>query len=74
MYKLEPKTTNGKGIILINNYLKCKCTECPNQKTKTGRIDTKIRPLYMLSTRDPPQNKGHIQTESEGLETDIPYK
>ena len=22
----------------------------------------------MLSTRDPPQNKGHIQTESEGLE------
>ena len=23
---------------------------------------------YMLSTRDPPQNKGHIQFESEGLE------
>ena len=22
----------------------------------------------MLLTRDPPQNKGHIQTESEGLE------
>ena len=31
-------------------------------------MDTKARPLYMLSTRDPPQNKGHIQTESEGLE------
>ena len=29
-------------------------------------MDTKTRPLYMLSTRDPPQNKGHIQTESEG--------
>ena len=28
----------------------------------------KTRPLYMLSTRDPPQNKGHIQTQSEGLE------
>ena len=28
----------------------------------------------MLSTRDPPQNKGHIQTESEGLEKDIPRK
>ena len=25
----------------------------------------------MLSTRDPPQNKGHIQTESEGLEKKI---
>ena len=28
----------------------------------------KKRPLYMLSTRDPLQTKGHIQTESEGLE------
>ena len=28
----------------------------------------------MLSTRDPPQNKGYIQTESEGLEKDIACK
>ena len=28
----------------------------------------------MLSTRDPPQNKGHILTESEGLEKHIPCK
>ena len=28
----------------------------------------------MQSTRDPPQNKGHIQTESEGLEKDISCK
>ena len=28
----------------------------------------------MLSTRDPPQNRGHIQTESEGLEKYIPCK
>ena len=28
----------------------------------------------MLSTRDPPQNKEHIQTETEGLEKDIPRK
>ena len=28
----------------------------------------------MLSTRDPPRNKGHIQTESEGLEKDISRK
>ena len=31
-------------------------------------MDTKPRPLYMLPTRDPPQNKGHIQTKSEELE------
>ena len=28
----------------------------------------------MLSTRDPPRNKGHIQTESEGLVRDIPNR
>ena len=28
----------------------------------------------MLSTRDPPQNKGHIQTENEGLQKDISCK
>ena len=28
----------------------------------------------MLSSRDQPQNKGHIQTESEGLEKDISHK
>ena len=28
----------------------------------------------MLSTRDPPRNKGHTETESEGLEKDIPCK
>ena len=51
---------NGNRIILINNYLKCKWVECPNQKTKTGLMDTKTRPLYMWSTRDPPQTKGQI--------------
>ena len=37
-------------------------------------MDTKTRQLYMLSIRDPPQNKGHIQTETEGLEKGIPCK
>ena len=31
-------------------------------------MDTKTRPIYMLSTRDPHQMQGHIQTESEGME------
>ena len=30
-------------------------------------MDTKTRTLYMVSTRGPPQNKGHIQTKSEGM-------
>ena len=67
-------TAFSNGIILINNYLKCKWVEGPNQRAKTGWMDTKTRPLYMLSTRDPPWNKGHLQTENEGLEKDIPCK
>ena len=40
----------------------------PQPKDKDLLNGYKTRSLYMLSTRDPPQNKGHIQTESEGLE------
>ena len=39
-----------------------------------SEFQTKTRPLHMLSTRDPHQNKGHIQTESEELDKDIPCK
>ena len=42
-----------------------------NRKFKNN---IKTRPLYMLSTRDPLQHKGHIQTQSEGLEKVIPHK
>ena len=47
-----------------------------NAPTKRQRLAEWIQKqdTYMLSTRDPPQNKGHIQTESEGLEKDIPHK
>ena len=31
-------------------------------------MDTKTRPVYMLSTRDPIQTQAHIQTEREGME------
>ena len=37
-------------------------------------MDTKTRPIYMRSTRDPLQTQGHIQTKSEGMEKDIPRK
>ena len=37
-------------------------------------MDIKTRPVFMLPTRDPLQNKGHLQTESEGLEKEISLK
>ena len=35
-------------------------------------MDTKTRSKYMMSTRDLLQSSGHIHTESEGMEKDIP--
>ena len=46
----------------------------PNKRQKLAEWIKKTRPLYMLSTRDPPQNKGQSQIESEGLEKQIPCK
>ena len=46
----------------------------PQPKDKDCLNGCKNKTLYMLSTRDPPQNRGHIQNEIEGLEKDIPCK
>ena len=43
----------------------------PTKRQRLAEWIKKIRPLYMLSARDPPQNKGHIKTKSEGLEKKI---
>ena len=59
---------------LHGNYFKCRQSKCSNQKTQIGWMDTKRRPLSMQSTRDPPETKGDIQTESKELEKDISYK
>ena len=54
--KTNPNSkVNGNWIISINNHVKCKWVKFSNQKTKTGQMDTKIKPLYMLSTKDPRQ-------------------
>jgi len=37
-------------------------------------MDTKTRPIYMLSTRNPLQTSGHILTESKRMEKYIPCK
>ena len=48
-----------------------------NARTKRQRLAEWIQkqdPYICCIQKDPPQNKGHIQTESEGLEKDIPCK
>ena len=46
----------------------------PQPKDKDWLNGYKTRPLFMLSTRDPTQNKEHKQIISEGLEKDISCK
>ena len=36
-------------------------------------MDTKPRPVYVLSSKDPIQTQG-LHTENEGMEKDIPHK
>ena len=52
----------------MGSYLSIITLNLNGLNAPTKRMDTKTRPLYMLSARDLPQKKGHIQTESEGLE------
>ena len=55
---------DGNGTILINNYLKCKWVECPNQKTKTGWMDTKTRPLcYLQETHLKPRDTYRLKVK-----------
>ena len=56
---MNPKQkVNGSRIILINNYLKCKWVECPNQKQKLAEWIKKQDPYICclqdthLKTRD----------------------
>ena len=58
--------------IVLNKSCEKRQGHCIIIKGSIQEEDIKI--LYMLFTRDPFQNKGHIQTESEGLEKDILYK
>ena len=62
----------GSYLSIIN--LNVNGLNVPNKRQRMAEWIKKTRPLYMLSTRDPPQNKGHIQTESERMEKDIPCK
>ena len=58
------------GSYLLIITLNINELNAPTKRQRLTDMDTKTRPIYMLSTRDPHQNKGYIQTESEGLEKD----
>ena len=49
-----------------------KWTKCPNQKTQTGKLDKKPKPIGMLYP-DPSHMQGHTKTQNK-LEEDLPTK
>ena len=66
-----------KGVetrTLINDYIKRKWVECPNQKTKTGWMDTKTRPLYIDCLQETHLKTGDTYRLKVKDGKNIPYK
>ena len=61
------------GSYLLIITLNVNGLNAPTKRQRLAECIQKQDP-YILSTRDSLQNKGHILTESEGLEKDIPCK
>ena len=58
---------NGRIKFTHNNMnLKCKWAECPNQKTQTGKLDKKSKPISVLYSGDPSHVQRHMQTQRDG--------
>ena len=54
--------------------LKCKWAKCPNQKTWTGKLDKKLKPISVLYPGNPSHMQGHTQDQNKGMEEDLPSK
>ena len=56
------------GSYISINTLNVNRLNAPTKRHRlAGWMDTKTRPEYMLSTRDPPQTQGYLQTESKEM-------
>ena len=64
--------TTGSYLAIIT--LNVNGLNAPTKRQSLAEWIQKQDPYIMLSTRESPQNKGHIQTESEGLEKDVSQK
>ena len=51
-----------------------KWVKCPNQKTQTGKLDKKSRPISVLYSGNPSDMQGHTQAQNKGMEEDLSSK
>ena len=69
----QPK--NGSIKFTHNNINpKCKWTKCTNQKTQTGKLDKKTKPIGVLYPENPSHMQRYIKTQNKGMEKDLPSK
>ena len=57
-----------------NINLKCKWAKCPSQKTQTGKLDKKSKPISVLYSGNPSHVQRHTYTQNNGMEKDLPSK
>ena len=62
----------GTYILIIT--LNVNGLNAPTKRHRLAEWKLNTKPIYMLSTRDPLQTYRRIQSESEGMEKDIPCK
>ena len=77
--QLMDKTTsqhqNGRIKFTQNNInLKCKWAKCPNQKTQTGKLDKKSKPIHVLYPGYPSHMQGQTQAQNKGMKKSLPSK
>ena len=66
---------NGSIKFTHNNINpKCKWAKCPNQKTQTGKLDKKPKPIGVLYPGNPSHMQGYTKAQNKGMEKDLPSK
>ena len=60
----------------VANYInpKCKWAKCTNQKTQTGKLDKKLKPIGVLYPGNPSHRQGYTKAQNKGMEEDLPSK
>ena len=78
LYQLMGKTAsyhqNGRIKFTHNINSKCKWAKCTNQKTQTGKLDKKPKPIGVLYPGNTSHMQGYTKTQNKGLEEDSPIK
>ena len=53
---------------------KCKWAKCTNQKTQTGKLDKKPKPIGVLYPGNPSHRQGYEKAQNKKMKEDLPSK